>query len=81
MNYDTLTQKEKEILGYSAEGYSIDQIARKKFVASTTLKGYLEIIYDKLKIQGGERHKRILAHIIHWQNNKDKLDIIKPEEL
>ncbi len=48
---EPLTQRELEVLQLIAEGMSNDEIARRLFLALSTVKGHNRIIFDKLQVE------------------------------
>lgn len=61
---DTLTPREREVLGLMAEGYSNAGIARQLFVSEGTVEKHVHSILPKLDIpETAEDHRRVLAVI------------------
>ena len=65
-----LTEREFEVLQLVSQGYSNQEISKKIFVSSHTVKAHLENIYRKLHVDN-----RIRAIIIALQN-----DLIKAND-
>lgn len=59
-----LTNREVEILKYTAMGYTNSNIAKKLTISSHTVKIHLENIFAKLNI-----HNRIQATVVAIKNN------------
>lgn len=66
-----LTERELEVLQLVSQGYSNQEISKKIFVSSHTVKAHLENIYRKFHVDN-----RIRAIIIALQN-----DLIKANDL
>ena len=48
--YETLTEREKEILDHLAKGYQYKEIAGKLFLSVETIRTYIRHIYEKLQV-------------------------------
>ena len=48
--YDTLTEREKEILQHLSKGYQYKEIAGKLFLSVETIRTYIRHIYEKLQV-------------------------------
>ena len=48
--YDTLTNREKEVLDLLVKGYPTEVIASTLFISSNTLKRHIQNIYNKLNV-------------------------------
>lgn len=48
--YDTLTEREKEILDFLSKGFQYKEIASKMFLSVETVRTYIRHIYDKLQV-------------------------------
>ncbi|MEW5821256.1 MAG: response regulator transcription factor [Cyanobacteriota bacterium] len=49
-NFDDLTPREKEILGYVAKGYNNKEISQKIFISETTVGNHLSNVFNKLNV-------------------------------
>ncbi len=49
--YNTLTEREKQILDYLSKGYQYKEIASKLFLSVETIRTYIRHIYEKLQVQ------------------------------
>ena len=59
---DTLSEREREVLGLMAQGLTNSALAEELFVSSKTVEGYVRSIFAKLDLPPGEReHRRVLA--------------------
>jgi DNA-binding NarL/FixJ family response regulator len=59
---DTLSEREREVLGLMAQGLTNAALAEELFVSSKTVEGYVRSIFAKLDLAPGEReHRRVLA--------------------
>ena len=47
---EKLTEREREVLGYTAEGYSSAEIGKKLFISPKTVDTYRSRIMEKLKL-------------------------------
>ena len=47
---DQLSEREREVLGYTAEGYSSSEIGEKLFISPKTVDTYRSRIMEKLKL-------------------------------
>lgn len=68
--YETLTKKEKEVLGFIVLGLNVEQIAKKLFVSKNTIKTHLTRIYQKYFIDSN-----------NGANNRLRLVLSRFEEL
>jgi DNA-binding NarL/FixJ family response regulator len=48
--FENLSQREKEILGYLSDGYQYKEIALKLFLSVETIRTYIRNIYEKLQV-------------------------------
>jgi DNA-binding NarL/FixJ family response regulator len=61
-----LTDREREVLGLIAEGYSNESICRKLFVSPKTVETHVRHIFLKLGIgETADYHRRVLAVLAH----------------
>ena len=74
--YESLSEREKEVLELYTLGKHRRQIAKKLFISHTTVCTHLFKIFSKLRINNKEK-----ASIIFWQNNIEKLKNLDVEEL
>jgi DNA-binding NarL/FixJ family response regulator len=59
---DTLTEREREVLGAMAEGLTNREIAGRQFVSERAVERHVTSIFDKLGLSAGEGgHRRVLA--------------------
>ncbi|HZQ97336.1 MAG TPA: response regulator transcription factor, partial [Chloroflexota bacterium] len=49
-HYDGLSEREREVLQYTAEGFSSQEIADRLFISAKTVDTYRQRIMDKLNI-------------------------------
>lgn len=75
-NYESLSEREKEILKLYTLGKHRRQIAKKLIISHTTVCKHLNNIFSKLGVNSKEK-----ASIIYWQNNIEKLKSLNVEEL
>lgn len=75
-NYESLSEREKEVLELYTLGKRRKQIAEKLFISHSTVCTHLNNIFDKLGVSSKEK-----ASIVFWQNNIDELKNVKTKEL
>ena len=61
--YNTLTEREQEIMVMLAEGFPIDDIAERLFISPKTVKNHRAAIMGKLNIRGSHELMRYAAKI------------------
>jgi len=59
-----LSQRERDVLRYLAEGMSNKLIARQLNISPETVRYYLKGIYEKYGLHGGYANRRALAHFV-----------------
>ncbi|SKV48414.1 Putative two-component system response regulator, LuxR family [Mycobacteroides abscessus subsp. massiliense] len=61
---DALSQREREVLGVMAEGYSNAGIARRLWITESTVEKHVHNVMTKLNLtETDEYHRRVLAVI------------------
>ena len=62
-----LTPSECRVLSLAAEGLANDQIGRRLYLSTSTVKNNLHIIYEKLDVQGHATHHPRCAACLWWR--------------
>lgn len=74
--YESLSEREKEVLKLYTLGKHRKQIANKLFISHTTVCTHIDNIFNKLGVNSKEK-----ASIIFWQNNLSELENITPNDM
>lgn len=60
MVYDTLSEREKEVINLVILGYSNDEIAKKLFLSFGRISAIVSVLYDKYFVEENDRRCRLM---------------------
>lgn len=83
-NYESLSEREKEVLELISKGKKTKEVAKLLNISLTTVKTHITSIYEKLCVSTsdiGTSATRVKAITIYWKNNIEELKDFNLESL